>query len=1828
MRFTILLSLLLVGFSGCKRNHDSNVVLDPSKDQDVLSQYFAAATVGVVSVGDKLMYVLNSPISEEVSDDLLQGVIKLSPDVSGKVTLTNKTILTFIPDTLLQPNTTYTVRLNLKPILGAHFNEITYIIQTVKQDLMVDFKGIEILEDRSQNLLLSVSVADQVDINALKSCFNFPKEDIEISPSGTFVFDVNIKLPKGKRAATLEFDGSKIGSETKGSILIPTDQNNAFEVGTTYNDPTNNELLVFMTDLIDAEKDNSGLITVNGDNASFSIKNNIIKVFLSESMTENEVSIKISKGIRSKSGKVLEEDYSIGVTVETETPSLSFMFDGHYFPSNDEFKIPIKAKNLKEIRIQVVEIKQENVLQYLTWQNLNYQDYYSLRMFGKPIFDKNVALVQGLRDKEGFMVYGIDLNGQVKQNPGSIYFISMDYAPSQTTLSCVNTISEQDISEGIPDKNYYNYVNDRYRQNYYYDDYDWRENKNPCTLSYYLNKEPVKQLLICSDYNMFVKKAGNKYHFAVNDLQNVAPVSGAKLSGYNMQGLLVGNTTTSAQGFASLENLNEDITVVSLEKNGQKTYLSVNENDSNPLTEFDTDSERSNFETQFYIYTDRDVWRPGDSIYIDLMVNSSQISIPSGAPITLKFYNPDHLLIDKKITSLRISDNKIYSFVLGTSASAKTGMYKAVIEVGPKVLSKKIQIETIKPNTIETKFDIIDGVKNEIFSDNFKGNAYIKFLTGFAVPNAKVSIAGRTYGLEKPFKIFGDFQFGKTQTNDPPQTFEIFQGTTDDSGKINIDSDFDLTSLGRPLTLNIETETTLAQGGTNKEGRNYKVFPFKTFIGTKKIDGRGWYGNYTFEDDALINLVSVTDHGIKNKTKTNYQWKLYNNLHSWWVDKYRLRSSGYFLRDEYWKEVDAGSGVFTTEGSLKFPKGKLKKGAYKVEITDTASGHVTDAFFTVYDGKETIPDKQPYIISIETDKDQYKAGESVIVKLPDIKKGRALISIEKGNQVVEMVWHDLEKGQSISMTTDQNWSPNVYIHVSIIQPYKNVENDLPLRLYGIKYVEMDGENGKIKPVIDMVETMESNKKYDISIKESMGKEMEYTLAIIDEGLLNITGFQTPNPYTYFNGKFPLLVRTWDIYQSLIGYFKGKFAGIISVGGDNAYHPDAVPEVNRFKPLAMHLGPFKLGNKQSNTHTISIPNYIGKLRVMVVACNDQSFGNQEKYIQVKNPIMVQSQLPRSLNMTDKVQLPLTILKDDKQINTVELSAKVDPSFIQIVKPSYTLNVSGKDQMTQNITAEVLKKAGKTAIDFDISGRNKTMHESTDIAIHYPNAYESASQIHEIKPGETKTINMNPHGFLDAYTATASIGGLKIPDFIKYADELIQYPYGCLEQTTSIAFSQLYLDKVLKLSPFQNRERSEHLQAAINKIRRFQNSDGSFNYWDDGHYDAWADIYAGYFLIEAQSLNVITKSEILKKWLDKSHSTAENWSFKGASNVDVYESESFIQAFRLYVLSKGNKPAKSAMNRFSSSNKSLNPMVWWLLAGAYQSAGLESSSLELMKKAENYQGNAEKFYLYEFGSVARNLAIIVDVLSQSKISQDKKASYYDYFLNAINGKEWLSTQTMGFAFIAAYHYFNKSFQYNATLKYALSGDGVSGNYERTASEMLTFPFKGSNKKSFNIKNNGTESVYVYISERFISENLVTGPASSQLDLNVKYFNATTNQSSAKTCSLGDDIVIIVDVKNLMAIPAENLALNLKMPSGWELKNPRLYGTETNQDKFDYQDFKDDRVYTFFNLSANKNLSFTFKAKAAFSGNFFLPAVSCEAMYNGKIYARTASDRVIIK
>jgi alpha-2-macroglobulin len=1826
--------LILLTLLSCGPKPDPMASLNPEEDLRLLSQHFAMASTGVISTRQPLSYLLHQPVEGELSEENLQKVISLKPAVKGKVTLQNRSLLTFTPDKPLKPDTDYRIRIDLDALKSPnHSSILEYTVRTMRQFVQMDTERILIEENGSITLTAGVRTADGLDTELLLSCFKPGSAQMDLETVGDRYFLVHFTFPGGwSNVKPIPYDLTPLDLRDKGELSFPRPRPDAFEVLLTHYDVQEKLFHVFFSQPIDQEQDLTGLVTLDGVDAYPVLRANQLSVQIPANRDQQTTRLEISQYIRSIQGKILDAAFIHELDNRADQPGLDFLREGHYLPSSKDFKIPVKARGLKSARISVVEIPQERVPHLLIWNQLEYMDAYTLRMYGKVVYEENVRLDRGETDKEGWSVYGIDLSGRIQKKPGHIYYISMDFGPADVLLPCSEKLVRYDYRYKIPGKSYFQ-KQDAYYYDYdygYYDEYDYRKNQDPCEISFYTDKVAANRVFICSDYSIIAKKAGSNYHIALSDLLDLTPVQSAEITLYDLQGEACGTGKSDAEGMVVIPSEGRDAYAISVQKGKHMTFLSLKVNEVNELTEFDVSGDRNEEGLAYFIYTDRGVYRPGDSIFLNLMINYQVKSLPDGLPIRMRLYNMDNHIVDEQIQSAFPEKSSIYSFRTKTATNAKTGSYRCVFSIGPDQVSKNLKIETIRPNTTAVSLNLQQATKETVYASSLSGSLVINYLTGFPVPNANIRALGSGKAIINPFPAHSGFRFHADRENAARSGLTLFEAKTDENGRASFKSPVDFKSFGQPLTLSLDLETSLPGGGVNKEGQRIQVSPFTSYVGLKAKPGKGWSGNYLRGESATIDLVSLDQRGKLQTVPRDLKYTVFKHRQFWWVDKYTISQAGQYVNQFDWISIDEGSMRSGANSRLTLSRQIQDKGTYRILVQDVASGHEADLFFTVYEQEKPIPGLEPHFVEFDLSADACESGQSIQMKLPPIKGARALVSIEKGNQILEQSWVTLsDKETTHTLKPDDSWAPNAYVHLSVIQPYAQENNDLPLRMYAVKNVKVTPKETPLQPSLVFPAKMESDKPYDLEIKEKEGRVMDYTIALVDEGLLSLTGFKTPDPVQHFGGKFPLLVKTWDIYKYLMQYFKARYAGIISIGGDDAYHPDALPQVNRFKPVVQHLGPFRLAAGGKQKHRIQVSGYIGKLRVMVIASNGQNQGKLEQWVEVKNPLMLQSVFPRSLNISDLVHLPVNIFKDNDQLSEATLKASATPGMVSGLNPSVRIPMNGLSQTLHMYKIKVLDKAGKLTVDLSLEGGGKTMKERTELAVNYPNPFENRQEYFSLEPGEEIRLEAIPAGFPETYSARMLLAKDKMPDVSRYADQLQMYPYGCLEQITSHAIVQMYLDRFQALEAKDAQRRKQAIEGVIQRFAAHRMSDGRLASWPSGYYHAWSDLYAGNFLTEAVKTGYLSeKNALLTGWIGAQARIAATWKIAQLSDQNLYESESMIQAYRLWILSKSGKPAKSALNVFSSSNQAKNPIVWYFIAGAYKLAGYDSKAGEYLNKGR-LLWESEPVMNFHYGNDARNMAIITEILSYFPDQQKTARQIYDRLIDLLHPSAYQSTQTMGYAVIAAHRMLKET---TPAAKAASCSIDIAGNVTNKtlaghAAEQIAVK-KADWKKPISIRNTGKSRMYVTLWERFVDKELEKPAVNQQLELTATY-SVRGKPLNGQEIRQGDDVDIKIRVQNKTAVPQEDLALAFAVPSGMELLNPAFYASMVlpGSGAYTHQEYRDDRVHTFFSLPAYGSVTYAFKAKAAWQGDFYFPAVKAEHMYQGDIYARTKTSRIKI-
>jgi uncharacterized protein YfaS (alpha-2-macroglobulin family) len=973
-----------------------------------------------------------------------------------------------------------------------------------------------------------------------------------------------------------------------------------------------------------------------------------------------------------------------------------------------------------------------------------------------------------------------------------------------------------------------------------------------------------------------------------------------------------------------------------------------------------------------------------------------------------------------------------------------------------------------------------------------------------------------------------------------------------------------------------------------------------------------------------VDVVVVDDKGnpVSRANLEAYVYKL--DWRNWW-ESMDDELANYIGNTYNSPLMTKAFSVVNGKGRFSFRVDHPEWGRFYIRVSDPVSNHSAGRIvYLDWPGWAGRPlrdnPEAASMLTFNSDKQKYKVGETAEVIIPASGNGNALISIESGSRILIHEWLPVtakEIRHKFQITPEM--TPNVYVHVTLIQPHANSENDMPMRLYGVIPIFVEDPETNLSPVIKMPASLEPLSKYSIQVSESNKRDMTYTLAIVEDGLLDLTRFKTPDPWNDFYAREALGVRTWDLYDLVIGAFGGKLESILGIGGDeNAVNPGSSEKANRFKPVVKFLGPFSLKGGKTNSHQVSLPNYIGSVRVMVVAGQAGAYGFTEKTVPVKKPLMVLATLPRVLGPAESVKLPVTVFAMDNQVKDVSVTIKTNDLLMIDGPSSKTVTF---DKTGDKIVGFDLKVASRIGIGkVQVTATSGKITSSYDLELDVRNANPPVTTFtgNTIDAGKTSEISYSLPGMAGSNTAVLEVSSIPPIDIDRRLKYLIMYPHGCVEQITSSVFPQLFLGDIMDLDDKTKARTDENIKAGIRKLMTFQQSGGGFAYWPgQGYFSAWASSYAGNFLLEAEKKGYALPGGLKSSWIKSQRQMARQWT--GVKYNDVYIQDDLEQAYRLYTLALAGEPEMSAMNRLREY-KSLSLMAKYRLAAAYALSGQPNIAKELMNKdvpdIQSYKG----FYS-SYGSRERDWAMLLEtyLLIDDKM---KAAVLMKKVSEALSSQMWMSTQTTAYCLMAA-----SKFAKTGNTSAGLNFDYKSGNTKDltvvSRKPVTNIPLRlGQNATtgSVTITNKNKGILFVRIIMEGIPEAGNETEFSNELKIDVNYYTREGKELDVSRLTQGTDFFAKVTVTNPGILFYRDLALTQIFPPGWEINNNRMWDNElaVNKDNPTYQDIRDDRIYTYFDIARGYSKSFVVQLNASYLGRYYLTGTYCEAMYDNSISA----------
>ena len=739
--------------------------------------------------------------------------------------------------------------------------------------------------------------------------------------------------------------------------------------------------------------------------------------------------------------------------------------------------------------------------------------------------------------------------------------------------------------------------------------------------------------------------------------------------------------------------------------------------------------------------------------------------------------------------------------------------------------------------------------------------------------------------------------------------------------------------------------------------------------------------------------------------------------------------------------------------------------------------------------------------------------------------------------------------------------------------------------------------------------------------------MAYTLAIVDEGLLDLTRFRTPDPWQAFNAREALGVNTWDLYNYVVGAYGGRIEQLFSIGGDDALNKGPKAIVNRFKPVVQFAGPFLLKKGEKRQHTYKMPNYNGRVRVMVVAGNGEAYGNTEKSVLVRKPVMLLGTLPRVIGIGEEMVVPATVFATEKGVGDVQVTIACSGNMEVVGEKSHMLHFETvSDKLAQfRIRVKDIPGAGHVKITAT-GGGEKSVYE-TDIEIRSVRRPQIKVTPVTLEAGKSWKGTVGLPGVEGTNSLVLEMSDVQPVNLSTRLSYLLGYPHGCVEQITSKAFPQLYLSGVASLTREQEQSTEATVKEVIRRLRSYQTVDGSFSYWPGGTApNAWGTVYAIHFLLEAEKKGYLVPEGMKRNALNDLSRIARNWKPEASYSA---ESEEMTQAYRLFVLALGQVAEVGAMNRLKES-KTLMSMSRYLLAAGYALVGRPDVSKELVVKTTALT-TACSGYDQTFGSDLRDISI--RLMTFCLLGDGKEAALLTNEISkTLASDDWLSTQSTAFSLVALSDYMEK-YKMSGLMDFSYAVDGKTKKVSTTRNIWTeTLLDKAASSASLELKNTGKSTLFARLVAEGIPAEGKEEAYANGLTLAVSYMDHDGHPVNTSALQQGTNFTAVVTVANSSPRGYSHLVLTEVFPAGWEILNTRFLTGDTVDNRVtgvNYQDIRDDRAYSYIDyLPAGKQVTVRINLCAVYPGRFYLPPVYCEAMYDHLVRANTEGKMVTVE
>lgn len=1317
--------------------------------------------------------------------------------------------------------------------------------------------------------------------------------------------------------------------------------------------------------------------------------------------------------------------------------------------------------------------------------------------------------------------------------------------------------------------------------------------------------------VLVTDLGLVAKHGGDELLVWVSSFASLEPLAGVRVRLLSNQNQILGEATTGGDGAARFksESLGKGMPFLILAERGEDFSFLYPDHSRVDLTGFDlggASAERQGYDA--FLYGERDLYRPGEVVEGVAVVRDKSLEAPPPMPVLLVHRDPQ----GQETESQRLTTDSqgLVPFRLETEAVSETGDHELELKVGERVLgSYRFQVEEFIPDRI--KVGIEPGAPRLVGAGPLPFTVTSSYLFGPPAAGLAVESRVRLEAADFAPKGFEAYAFGNPEKQFQEVEVLASAGELDAAGKRSF------TAVVPPgLTPPAALTAVIVARAQEKGGRGVTamsrvpVHTYARYVGLRRLAA----GSADPGKPVELEWVSVAPDGAATPAG-ELRAELY---HDRWNTVLRRTGDGTFryesVRDPLLvesKSLAAGQarGTFTLTPRTW--------GAFRVVISDLGTGSATEQeFYAAGWGYSPWAIKSPGKVEIELDRDSYVPGTTATVQIRAPFAGRLLLTVERDG-VLKSETHRLTGNTAtIQLPVEASWRPNVYVTATLLRSAGELAPGEPGRAFGAVPLAVDRAEKKLPIDIQAGAEMRPGKTLEVAVRTAPGAAV--TVAAVDEGILRLIGQETPDPFAYFYRKLALGVTSYDTFALL---FPDRAAP--PAGGDAAFGLRSqfvsTASMLRVEPAAYWSGLLKAGSDGRAVARFEVADdFQGSLRLMAVAIDGDRFGSGEGGTRVRDKIVALPTLPRFLQLGDELEVPVTVHNDTGAEGTfkVALSWQLPGEAKQVVEQG--VRVADKADGVVYLPAGAASQVGVAEALITVEGNGEATRARAKLPVRAALPAQSRLQAGTLKGRETK-LAADLGGFEpESVSQRLTLGPGPVVALTGKLVHLLQYPYGCLEQTTSRTFPLVYLaDLARALEPtlFEERDPDALVAEGLRRIASMQLPSGAFAMWPGGDKaEPWASLYATHLLVEAEKAGHEVDSNVSYQALSYVGSLVTAKATYGRDELERV-------AYALFILARADRADRGSMDFLREKHgKTLPAEARALLAAAYAAVGSPELIDGLIAGIDDVD-RVERQTGVNFSSTLRNRALLLLALAEARPEDPRIPELAERIAREAETGDFWTTQESAFAFLALGKLYDREEGEEAPAVTVGQGGKAVGSY---SGEPITWTDLGPGALALRAPGELPPGrVYYSLTTRGVPTEAAFKPEAEGLEIERTFSNRDGGGIDLDGLAQGDLVVMKTRVRSTSG-PVANVVISNLLPPGLEVENPRLKSSETLTWVTDANleaaalDLRDDRVLVFTDLPDKEWRTLYSVLRAVTPGTFKLPPPQAEAMYNPRLRA----------